>query len=151
MSRPDPPALAAFKVAPESRALAPFRKRLRPLVRAAGFDRRRTHDIILSVQEVLANVIHHGHRNRTDRDASSKIHVSLRNFSDRIEIMIEDKNPSFDIRKVPAPILPRRKPGGLGVHLIRRLTDQIHYQRLRPRGNRLCLVKYKGGKKGKQD
>ena len=128
----------SFDVEPRASALAPFRKRLRPLIESAGFDSKSTHDILLSVNEVLTNIIRHGQ--------SEKIQVLFSNLKDHVEILIEDGSPCFDPRTLPAPELPPRKPGGLGIHLVRSLADEIHYEALKPQGNRLRLVKYKNGK-----
>jgi len=60
-----------------------------------------------------------------------------------VEVLIEDQGPCFDPRRVPPPKLPSRKPGGLGIYLVRTLMDEVHHESLKPQGNRLQLVKYK--------
>ena len=134
-----------FEVEPEAEKLSPLRKKLRLLFEEAGFDAKAVNDLLLCVDEVLVNVIRHGYGGQCCRD--DKIHISFSDLRDRAEILIEDQSPCFDPRKVPAPKLPSEKPGGLGIHFIRTLTDELHYEALKPAGNRLRLVKYK--KKGK--
>lgn len=132
----------------EASSLAPFRKRMQPLLEASGFDSKSTHDILLSVDEVLTNIIRHAYGNKSGGLKEEKIQVSFSDFDNRVEILIEDHGPFFDPLQIPAPELPPTKPGGLGLHLVHSLTDEIHYEPLRPRGNRLRLVKYKKGERG---
>lgn len=134
-----PPEVKTFEVKAEAKSLPSFRKELRSLLEQAGFEAKATHDFVLSVDEVLANVIRHGYGG----NRGEKIHISFSDLGDRAEILIEDHGPCFDPREVPSPELPREKPGGLGIHLIRTLTDELHYEALKPVGNRLRLVKYK--------
>ena len=138
-----PTPVKMFKVEPEAKSLPPLRQKLRSLLEAAGFDEKPAYDLLLSLDEVLANVIRHGYGENVTRGRKDKIQVSFLDFGDRAEILIEDKSPCFDPRKAPVPQLPRETPGGLGIHLIRSLTDELHYEALKPVGNRLRLVKYK--------
>lgn len=135
-----------FQIEPESSRLAPFRRRLRSLLEQAGFDERGTQDILLSIDEVLTNVIRHGSRGLGPGAGKDKISISFSDNGDRAEILIEDRGPSFDPRRVPNPQLPSETPGGLGIYLIRSLMDEMDYEPLVPQGNRLRLVKYKKGK-----
>ena len=126
--------------------LPPFRQKLRSLLEASGFDDKAVHDVILSVDEVLANVIRHAYGGKEGKVESGKIRVTVSDRGERAEIVIQDEGPCFDPRSIPAPELPSRKPGGLGIYLVRSLMDEIDYEALKPRGNRLRLIKYKKGK-----
>ena len=138
-------AKATFEVAPEAENLAPLRKKLRSVFEEAGFDEKAVNDLLLSVDEVLVNVIRHGYEGTCE--GKEKIRITFSDWEDHAEISIEDKSPCFDPRKIAEPKLPPDKPGGLGIHLIRTLTDELHYEALRPAGNRLRLVKYKKERK----
>lgn len=144
-----PPILNTFEVLAHSSHLAPFRKKLRSLLEEAGFDEKKTHDVLLSVDEVLTNVIRHAYGSQNENQGPDKIRVSFSNSEDRAEIVIEDQGPSFDPSRFPSPSLPPEKPGGLGIHLVRSLIDELHYESLKPKGNRLRLVKYKNKKERK--
>ena len=138
---------STFELAADSTSLPPFRKKLKSLLEKAAFDEKTVHNILLSVDEVLTNVIRHAYcpacQNRKE-----KIHVSIFEHENRIEILIEDKGPCFDPRTIPPPKLPSEKPGGLGIYLVRTLMDEIDHEALKPQGNRLRLVKYKEKMKG---
>ncbi len=135
-----------FELDVRSSNLPPFRQKLRSLLEASSFDAKALHDVILSVDEVLANVIRHAYGGKEGRAESGKIRVTFSDRGEHAEIVIQDEGPCFDPRSVPAPELPSRKPGGLGIYLVRSLMDEIHYEALSPRGNRLRLIKYKKGK-----
>ena len=69
--------------------------------------------------------------------------VSVMAADDKIEIVLEDRGRKFDPTQVPSPELPRHKPGGLGIHFIRTIMDQMIYDGLGPAGNRLRLIKHR--------
>ena len=137
------PVASTFEISAESQSLAPLRSKLRGLLGSAGFDTRSVHDILLSVDEVLTNVIRHGLGGSANGGSKGKISISFSDKGDRVEIQVEDPGPCFDPRTLPAPKLPSEKPGGLGIYLVRSLMDEIDYEPLKPQGNRLRLVKYK--------
>lgn len=138
-----------FELEPRSANLAPFRRELRSLLEMAGFISKGVNDILLSVDEVLTNVIRHAYGGEKGFGQTGKIHVAVSDQEEKIEIVIEDKGPCFDPRTLPAPELPSRKPGGLGIYLVKTLMDEIDYEALKPQGNRLRLIKYKNPGKGK--
>lgn len=97
-------------------------------------------DVVLAVDEALTNVIVHGYQ-----DAAGMIEIEVASGQDVLVIRLRDWAPSFDPTSVPAPDLnaplSRRIPGGLGVYMMRRLTDEMHY-RTTPEGkNELTLVR----------
>lgn len=139
--KPVPTPVKIFEVEPEAASLPPLRKELRSLFAGAGFNEKSINDLLLCVDEVLTNIIRHGYGKEVRE--KERIHLQFNDLDGKAEIVIEDRSPCFDVRKVPPPKFPCEKPGGLGVHLIRSLTDEIHYEALKPVGNRLRLVKYK--------
>jgi len=94
----------------------------------------------LALEEVFTNIVRYGFAdNRTHQIA-----VRLQCDRHRIRIQVDDDGRRFNPLLAPqvdtgAPLAERR-PGGLGIHLVRRLLDEVRYQR-RKAGNRLILVK----------
>jgi len=142
-----PAASTSFEISAESQNLAPLRSKLRSLLELAGFDEKGSHDVLLSVDEVLTNVIRHSLGGGALEGAKQKIRISFADQGECIEVQVEDQGPCFDPRTLPDPKLPSEKPGGLGIYLVRSLMDRIDYEPLKPQGNRLRLVKYKNRKK----
>ena len=63
--------------------------------------------------------------------------------ADRILIRIADDSAPFDPRSAPefdkTKTLEERRPGGMGIQIVRNLVSEIHYERLADR-NYLGLV-----------
>jgi serine/threonine-protein kinase RsbW len=99
--------------------------------------------IDLALEEIFTNIVRYGY----DDDRPHEIVVRLKGGHGRIRISIEDDARPFNPLLAPevdvdAPAAERRI-GGLGIHLVRTLLDQVRYQR-RAVGNRLILIKRLG-------
>ena len=127
-----------FELNASSEVLSPFRKELRQILNQAGWEKKTTEEILLAVDEALTNIIRHAYQG-----GKGKMAVSVAVADDRIEIVLEDWGKKFDPTQVPSPELPRNRPGGLGVHFIRTIMDQMVYEDSGSGGNRLRLIKYK--------
>jgi serine/threonine-protein kinase RsbW len=92
--------------------------------------------LVLALEEVVANVFDHG--------AGGE--VSLRIVCDNSEIAAEvvDSGPAFDPLAATDPDvdagIEERPLGGLGVFLVKKLMDRVHYRR-RERHNHVYLAK----------
>jgi anti-sigma regulatory factor (Ser/Thr protein kinase) len=119
-------------------AIASLREAAQTLARRAGFDEFRCLDVQLVLEEVAANVIEHA-----CPGGRHTFWVRLARTGDTIEAVVEDEGPPFDPLSAPAfdPDTPlaQRRDGGLGIHLVRQLVDEIDYTR-RDGRNRLRLV-----------
>lgn len=92
-----------------------------------GVDTRATHHVALVFEEVLTNLATHGNC----RDLPAKVAVKV--ASDRIIGEIIDAGPAFDPRLAPEPPVASaaadRPVGGLGLHLVRKLSADLEYAR----------------------
>jgi len=107
----------------------------------AGFSRRRTMDLELAVEEAMANICRYAYPG-----GSGEVEVSCRTCSGgAFSIEITDRGRPFDLFTVEKPVfedcLSRRKLGGLGIHLIRHMVDEVRYRRAGER-NVLTLIMY---------
>ena len=127
-----------FELNASSEVLSPFRKELRQILNQAGWEKKTTEEILLAVDEALTNIIRHAYQGK-----SGKMTVSVLASDDKIEIVLEDWGEKFDPTQVPSPELPRHRPGGLGIHFIRTIMDQVIYEGHKVDGNRLRLIKHK--------
>ena len=127
-----------FELNASSEVLSPFRKELRQILSQAGWEKKTTEEILLAVDEALTNIIRHAYQRKPGR-----MTVSVTAADDKIEIVLEDRGKKFDPTQVPSPELPRHKPGGLGIHFIRTIMDQMIYDSGCLEGNRLRLIKHK--------
>jgi anti-sigma regulatory factor (Ser/Thr protein kinase) len=94
----------------------------------------------VSLDELLRNTIAYGFAGR-----GGEVTVEVALGSDRVGVTLTDGGRPFDPFVAPPPDtalpLEERRMGGLGIHLVRRLMDEVSYQR---RGDRnvVILTKY---------
>ncbi len=104
------------------------------------------HDLQLIVEEACANVMHHAYPAGQCGPLTLQIRVAHRGGPRRIVLTLEDRGRPFDPLSV-TPVdanaaIGARVPGGLGVHLIRQLSNRQHYRRHPRRGNVFTIEKY---------
>ena len=82
------------------------------------------------LDEAVSNAINHGYA----AGVRGEIAVRLRRAHDRVSVEVEDDGRPFDPLQAPPPDLSlpldQRPIGGLGIHLIRNLMDEISYARV---------------------
>ncbi len=81
--------------------------------------------LLLAVQETATNIVRHGYRDESHRP----IRVVLEAEADEVRLAFHYPGRSFDPDAVPPPVFDGSKEGGFGVYLIRRLVDEVRYQR----------------------
>jgi anti-sigma regulatory factor (Ser/Thr protein kinase) len=88
------------------------------------------HDIHLILDELVINVIKYAFRD--GQPHAIGVHLDL--VGARLTMRIEDDGRAFDPTKAPAPELDipieERPIGGLGIHIVRTLSDSIAYRRI---------------------
>lgn len=98
-------------------------------------------DMQIALDEVLTNITEYAY---TD-NAEHKIHICIRVLDNVLEAVIEDDGAPFDPLAIPAPDvsapLHERRVGGVGIHFVRSLMDEVAYERAGER-NRLVLRKH---------
>lgn len=118
--------------------LPSFRSKIRGMLLAGGWNEKQTGEWTLVLDEALTNVMRHAYP-----DACGEIKIEYTDSEDRTEFVIEDRGMRFDPTQLPEPKLPKETPGGLGVHLIRCLTDTFEYDSSFKEGNRIKLIRNK--------
>ena len=102
--------------------LAPVRRAVEDFTAACGFREEARGQIVLCVNEALANVTRHAYGGAADRP----VHVDGRFSEGLLRITIRD----WGCGRVPADCLPRRdplRPGGVGMVCLHELMDQITF------------------------
>lgn len=111
------------------------------VARRLGFDQRSSSQIALAVDEALANVICHGYERACDRPIWVRIDELGGRASHAMRIVIEDEAREVDCGEIRGRALEDVRPGGLGVHIIREIMDEVRYERREGGGMRLTLEK----------
>jgi len=96
-------------------------------------------DLVLAVNEAITNVLLHGYEG-----APGLLSVCVEADDGELRVVLTDEAPRFDPTTVPPPDIHRpleeRPLGGLGVHMMRQLTDALVYRAL-DGGNELTFIK----------
>lgn len=127
-------------------ALEPLLQDVQAALQQGGATGDALHDLRLAIEEACVNVVRHAYR---DAPAPGELHLTIeRSTLDHrpaLRATLFDAGQPFDPLARAAPDLSAaaedRAIGGLGVHLIRSLTDRQEYHHDDIHGN--CLVLYK--------
>lgn len=95
---------------------------------AAGVAPERIDMLVLAVEEAMTNVINYAYGDR-----EGEIILTAERQGNALVFEIKDQGKAFDPTQVEEPnvSLPaaEREPGGLGLFIIRKLMDGVHYRR----------------------
>jgi anti-sigma regulatory factor (Ser/Thr protein kinase) len=97
-----------------------------------GFDDGLRYAVDFTIEEIFTNMV------KYSKNGNAEIDISVSPISDGVEVNLIDYGVDpFDVTAAPdvdinRPI-ERRAPGGLGLHLIRRMVDSIDYQYIKER------------------
>ncbi|HYK94986.1 MAG TPA: ATP-binding protein [Candidatus Dormibacteraeota bacterium] len=122
--------------------LAEVRRFVRDAVGAFGGSQHVADDLVQAVDEATCNVLLHGYGGEP---GEVEIKAALRHR--RIEITLLDRGTAFDPTAVPPADTSRppvaTRPGGMGVgiHLLRTMTDEVRHHVRPDGGNELTLVR----------
>jgi serine/threonine-protein kinase RsbW len=96
------------------------------------------HRVELAVEEAVVNICDYAYEG-----AEGKLAVRVLEDDGRLLVEFADQGPAFDPLQQPPPELStdleHRPVGGLGIHLMRQVTEKLHYERKGDR-NILTLV-----------
>jgi len=85
-------------------------------------------DLLLVFEEVLVNVVEHAYVGR-----AGSIEIRVERETDQLRLVVVDRGKPFDPLSREAPDLDapmaERPVGGLGIHLIRTICDELEYRR----------------------
>jgi serine/threonine-protein kinase RsbW len=97
--------------------------------RQCGLPARSVSDVQLALEEHLTNIMVHG----CAPGADARITVRFRADEEGLHVGVEDEGRPFNPLEYPAVDVHRpveeRPMGGLGIHMIRRLVDDMAYRR----------------------
>ena len=106
-----------------------------------GLSESLANDLRLAVDEAVTNIIVHGY-NRGTGDIEIDITTRGRDLVVYLRDQAEAFDPTtFSESDLKSP-LQRNAPGGYGLHLMRKLMDEIHHKAMNKGGNELTLVKH---------
>jgi serine/threonine-protein kinase RsbW len=107
----------------------------------AGLEDPDVYSVELCADEACSNIIEHAYHG----DEGGDIECTCDSNEDELIIIIRDHGKPFDPANVSAPDLnanlKHRQVGGLGVFLMKKLMDDVHFEQLGESGNVLTMIK----------
>ena len=131
-----------IRVPSDADRLAEVRAFVRDAVEEFGGSRRDAEDLVQAVDEATCNVMLHGYGGTP---GEIEIEAMLRDRN--VEITLLDRGRPFDPTAAPTndvstPPVSKRPGGmGVGIHLLRTMTDEVRHHVRPDGGNELTLVR----------
>ena len=120
------------------------RAAMRQTASVFGFKEEAIDSITLALVEALTNVIRHSYGGPCDKPIIvklNKIYCGEENKS-ALEIVIRDFGKQVNLDTIKSRDMDELKPGGVGVHIIHSVMDEVEFSIADNCGMQLRLVKY---------
>jgi serine/threonine-protein kinase RsbW len=119
-----------FVIPAEAKYLPRIRDFTTKYAKRNRFSRKEMNSLKISIDEICSNIVRHAYEGMERGD----IQVGIQRRENIIIINIIDTGVEFDPSTIEAPDLCRyvqeRKRGGMGFHLVKKLNDEILYERV---------------------
>ncbi len=132
-----------IRIISQPRYLCAVRAAIGTALERLGWSEEIAGQIMLAVDEALTNIIRHGYGGREDQPIW--IYFSPAIAPDGragIEITIEDEGRQIDPQEIKSRALEDIRPGGLGVHIITKIMDEVRYAPRAHVGMQLTMHKW---------
>jgi len=94
-----------------------------------GVSEKDGYELALVLEEIFTNIVSYAF----DAPGNHTIEIELKRKGQVLLVTVADAGRPFDPRSVPPPDLAadldHRTIGGLGIHLVRKLTEELAYER----------------------
>ena len=119
-----------FVVAAKAENLEQIRDFAATYARRNKFSRKEVNRLKVSIDEICSNIVRHAYEGMERGD----IQVRIERRKKRVRVTIIDTGIEFDPLTIEAPDLGRyvqeRRSGGVGFHLVKKLNDEVLYERV---------------------
>ncbi len=138
-----------IRVPADLRRLQEVRAFVRTCALEASAPHTSVEDLVHAVDEAATNIIVHGYAGR-----KGWLDVAVSPEPGQLVVTLQDEAPVFDPTAVPQPDMTvppdQRRPGGMGIHLIRLATDGFAHGP-RPGGGNILTLKRTLDPRAKED
>lgn len=119
--------------------LGSVRALIRAYLACRGFDKERTQEVVLAVDEACANAIRHSYEGKPN----GMVSLDMRSNDKWVELHLEDAGipappEHLERKKLETPTIEEATPGGLGVQLMYQVFDEVRFQPGEKQGN--CVI-----------
>lgn len=131
-----------LRIASAAAHLPVVRAALERLCQLLGLEENTSAEIVLAVDEALANIIRHAYHGAADKPIEisfSRVGAGVGQWALRIEL--RDWGESVDPSRIKPRALDDIRPGGLGVHLMNKCMDTVQYTPIPEGGTRLTMTR----------
>ena len=112
------------------------------IAQKAGYAEMVVMQITLAVEEACVNAIKHAHKNI----AAKPLRVQIKKDHQKLIVVVSERGKGFDFQNLKEPdmqeYLAKRRRGGLGIVLMKRLMDEVRFESLKGKGTRVWLMRY---------
>ena len=139
-----------IEILSQARYVSAVRAMVAELAERIGFPQPYCSQISLAVDEALSNVIKHGYGRRDD----GRIWITIHHESHprpAMEIVVDDHARQVEPDSIRSRDLDDIRPGGLGVHIIQQVMDQVKFEKRPEGGMRLTMSKRLASGEAAQD
>lgn len=138
--------------------LSGMREMVGSVARRLGFSEEACGQMALAIDEALCNVMKHGYSKASDKPiwitltpiggiTTPEEMVKHGNPTTGLKIVLEDEARQVEPSQIKGRDLDEIRPGGLGVHIIHEVMDEVSYEKRAPKGMRLTMVKMRNSTK----
>jgi len=116
---------------------------IRKALEISGFDDQDADGVTLALDEALTNVIRHSYGGPCAKPIIIKLSQipNYRKEAEALEIVVRDFGKHVDPKTIKSRDLNEVRPGGLGVHIIQTVMDEVEYSCVSEGGMQLRMVK----------
>ena len=129
---------AAITIPSSPKFLSLIRTVTSAMAEVYGMPDRAREDVKLAVDEACSNVIKHAYGGDTGQIIIVKYFLGP-----SFEVLIEDNGAKARPGSIAGRSLDDLRPGGLGVHFIKRTFDVFAFDQRKKKGNRLRLIRHR--------
>lgn len=115
--------------------LAQVREAARSFLAQCGIEECTGELLVLALDEACTNIIRYAYQHQC-----KPVRLDMESLPDRVRFVLRDYGTSCDPERIRSRELEDIRPGGLGVHIIKKAFDHVQYEP-QPRGTRLVLEK----------
>ena len=136
--------LIEVQIAAEVEYVGVVRTAIHEAITIAGLPEEEADGVALALDEALANVIRHGYGGSCTKPIIVQVQKLLK--KDRmvsgLELTVRDFGKQIDPTNIKSRDLNDIRPGGLGVHIIRSVMDEVEYSCPADGGMQLRMTKH---------
>ncbi len=131
-----------LRITADPEDLPRVREALGAVLDQVGFDPAEAGKIVLAIDEALANVIKHGYGGSCEEPIDIRISSIEEGGRSGIRVSIRDFGQQVEPSTISGRDLEDVRPGGLGVHIMRSVMDEVAYDHADPEGMRVTMTKW---------